>query len=37
MSKENLLQEIKEIFSFLTEKEPTPDEEIESRERLKEI
>ena len=34
MSKENLIQEIKEIYSFLTEKEPTPDDEIESRERL---
>jgi len=34
MSKENLLQEIKEIYSFLTEKEPTPDDEIESRVRL---
>ncbi|MBD3193506.1 MAG: hypothetical protein GF317_00510 [Candidatus Lokiarchaeota archaeon] len=29
-----LVQEIKEIYIFLTEKEPTPDEEIEAREKL---
>ncbi len=28
------IEEIKEIFQFLTEKEPTPDEEIEAREKL---
>ncbi len=30
----NIVQEIKEIFSFLNEQEPTPDDEIEARDKL---
>ncbi|MFX0105667.1 MAG: coiled-coil domain-containing protein, partial [Candidatus Hodarchaeota archaeon] len=31
---ESLIQEIKEIYLFLTQQEPTPDDEIEAREKL---
>ncbi|MFX1257114.1 MAG: hypothetical protein ACFFAN_04605 [Promethearchaeota archaeon] len=34
MSKEEKLQEIKDIFLYLTEQEPTPDDEIEARNKL---
>ena len=31
---ESIIQEIKETFLFLTQQEPTPDDEIEAREKL---
>ena len=31
---ESVIQEIKEIYLFLTQQEPTPDDEIEAREKL---
>ena len=34
MSEDDLIQEIKGIYLFLTEQEPTPDDEIEAREKL---
>ncbi len=34
MSEEETLREIKHIFNFLTEQEPTPDDEIEAKEKL---
>ena len=34
MSEKDILREIKEIFFFLTEQEPTPDDEIEAKEKL---
>ncbi|TFG07227.1 MAG: hypothetical protein EU539_05540 [Promethearchaeota archaeon] len=37
MSKEEMIQEIRTIYLHLTDQEPTPDEEIEAREKLLEI
>ncbi|MEJ2280105.1 MAG: hypothetical protein P8Y70_20500, partial [Candidatus Lokiarchaeota archaeon] len=34
MSEKELFQEIKDVYKFLTEQEPTPDDEIEAREKL---
>jgi len=34
MSEEDLIKEINDIYNFLTEQEPTPDDEIEARDKL---